>query len=141
MTAPGVPGRLPGTCSEQAAAALLPTRLWRLSLVLTAKAFTPCHTLAGASTDLAGGGPQHADTLDFVPGRGRMLGGLACPSASQAAETTPQTGRSGRFDRDIPVLTSPHLDLAGSTYAALTVPVSAGEARPHDRQQDVGFAR
>ena len=34
------------------------------SLVLTANAFTPCHTFAGASTDLAGGGPVRADTVD-----------------------------------------------------------------------------
>jgi hypothetical protein len=43
-----------------------------VSVVLNTKAFTPCRTPAGASADLAGGGPQHADTLDSY------LTGAAC---------------------------------------------------------------
>ena len=43
-----------------------------VSVVLNAKAFTPCRTPAVGSADLAGGGPQHADTLDSY------LTGAAC---------------------------------------------------------------
>jgi hypothetical protein len=48
-----------------------------VSVVISAKAFTPVRTPAGGSADMAGGGSGHADTINSYPARAACFADLS----------------------------------------------------------------